>query len=203
MFALHSVALFFFLAVITPGPNNLMIMTSAMNFGVVRSLPHFAGIVLGFPFMLFAMGMGLGQIFEVFPWMHSALQVACGVMIVYLAWKMMNFSSLDSADGQKSSPLTMLQAMAFQWVNPKAWFMASATVSLFPPRPEFLLTDSFTLVVVAFSVGVGCVATWMFAGLPLSRVLSNPVNLKLFNVTMAVGLVGFYVVSAMNQVKSS
>lgn len=199
MFALQSVALFFFLAVITPGPNNLMIMASAMNFGVVRSLPHFAGIVLGFPFMLFAMGLGLGQVFEVLPWVHSILQIVCGLMIVYLAWRMVNFASLETDGKTNPKPLTMLQAMAFQWVNPKAWFMASATVSLFPPRADYLWVDSLTLVGVAFSVGIGCVATWMFAGLPLRRVLSNPLNLKLFNITMAVGLVGFYVLSTIKE----
>lgn len=136
----QAIALFAFLSIITPGPNNLMIMTSSMNFGVRKSLPHFFGIIVGFPLMLLAMGLGLNAVFESLPWFHTALLVFSLLMMVYLAWRIASFS--PSADALKpgAKPLSFFNAVLFQWVNPKAWFMATAAVALFPARLEYACT---------------------------------------------------------------
>lgn len=191
----QALALFVFLSVITPGPNNLMIMTSAMNFGVARSMPHFAGIALGSPLMMTAMGLGLGQVFNSVPELVLVLQVVCGAMIVWLAWKMTRFGGAGAKGEAEAKPIGLLQAMAFQWVNPKAWFMCTATVSLFPPRADYFVMDVLTTSVVAAATALLCTGAWMLSGVPLRKWINNQLYMKRFNLTMATSLVGFYVVS--------
>jgi len=108
---------FAFVASITPGPNNLMLMASGANFGLVRSLPHLFGISIGFVVMVAMVGAGLAQVFATYPSVYRVLQVASVVYLLYLAWKIATAAGPGSAeaDGQ---PLNFLQAALFQWVNP-------------------------------------------------------------------------------------
>lgn len=193
----QGLALFVFFSVITPGPNNLMIMNSAMNFGVARSLPHFMGIALGYPLMLVAMGLGLSQVFEQFPGLIQALQIVCGFMIVWLAWKMTRQVPLNAQQSSGAKPITLFQAAAFQWVNPKAWFMCTATIALFPPSQTDRYFDLMVLTLVATGVGAVCVSVWMLSGLPLRKLLNRPALLRNFNYAMAASLLGFYAFSVM------
>ena len=48
---LFALVAFCFVGVITPGPNNLMLMASGANFGFRRTVPHMFGIGIG---MLYA-----------------------------------------------------------------------------------------------------------------------------------------------------
>jgi len=118
-----SVLLFALVSTVTPGPNNIMIMTSGVNFGVWRTLPHYLGICFGFPAMVVAISLGLGKVFEAFPQLHLVIKVLGITYLLYLAWRIA--TTATEIDGEKTSkPLSFLQAAAFQWVNPKAWVMA-------------------------------------------------------------------------------
>jgi threonine/homoserine/homoserine lactone efflux protein len=195
---LQAVALFAFLSIITPGPNNLMIMTSGMNFGVRKSLPHFFGIVVGFPLMLLAMGLGLNAVFDTVPWFHTVLLVFSLLMMVVLAWRIASFS--PSADALKpgSRPLTFLNAVLFQWVNPKAWFMATAAVALFPASTSTPVLDVLAVALVMASVGVLCVGVWLVLGSRLRAFINSPLRLKCFNAGMAASLVLFFAYSTVS-----
>lgn len=195
---LQAVALFAFLSIITPGPNNLMIMTSGMNFGVRKSLPHFFGIVVGFPLMLLAMGLGSNAVFDTVPWFHTVLLVFSLLMMVVLTWRIASFS--PSADALKpgSRPLTFLNAVLFQWVNPKAWFMATAAVALFPASASTPVLDVLAVAVVMASVGVLCVGVWLVLGSRLRAFINSPLRLKCFNAGMAASLVLFFAYSTVS-----
>lgn len=196
----QAVALFAFLSIITPGPNNLMIMTSSMNFGVRKSLPHFFGIILGFPLMLLAMGLGLNSVFESLPWFHTVLLVFSLLMMVYLAWRIASFS--PSADALKpgSKPLSFFNAVLFQWVNPKAWFMATAAVALFPASASTPVVDVALVALVMASVGMFCVGLWLLLGARLRALINSPLRLKWFNGTMAASLVLFFAYSTLQAI---
>ena len=196
----QAIALFAFLSIITPGPNNLMIMTSSMNFGVRKSLPHFFGIIVGFPLMLLAMGLGLNAVFESLPWFHMALLVFSLLMMVYLAWRIASFS--PSADALKpgAKPLSFFNAVLFQWVNPKAWFMATAAVALFPASSNTPVLDVLMVAVIMASVGLLCVGLWLVLGARLRALINSPLRLKWFNGTMAASLVLFFAYSTVQAV---
>ncbi|MFI2810277.1 LysE family translocator [Microbulbifer zhoushanensis] len=180
--ALLPLALFVFTTSITPGPNNLMIMTSGLNHGVARSLPHFLGICLGFPAMIMAIGLGLGTLFTEFPFLHQLIRWAGIAYLLYLAWAIGTTREVSSAD--QRPPFTFLQAAAFQWVNPKGWVMAVGALAAFSiPGGEAWL-DASRVALAFILIGGPCIVTWLLFGVGMQRLLSNSDHLRRFNIAM-------------------
>lgn len=125
-----AIALFAFSSGITPGPNNIMLMTSGVNFGIRLSLPHLAGICIGFPCMVLAIGLGLSAVFQAYPLLHLIIKYVGIAYLLYLAWLIANSSSRMEGK-QTAKPLSFVQAAAFQWVNPKGWIMAVGAIATF------------------------------------------------------------------------
>ena len=80
-------ALFALVTSITPGPNNTMLLASGVNFGFRRSIPHAMGISVGFMVLVISVGLGLGEVFKVFPWAYTVLRYVGAAYLLYLAWK--------------------------------------------------------------------------------------------------------------------
>jgi threonine/homoserine/homoserine lactone efflux protein len=172
-----------FVTSITPGPNNFMLLSSGVNFGFVRTVPHMLGIAIGFLVLLLAVGFGLGAVLTAFPALHTALKVAGSAYLLYLAWKIAMSRSMSGKGEAGAQPLRFIDAAAFQWVNPKAWVMAVTAMAVYtdPARP-FL---SVVLIAVAFAlVNLPSVSTWAGFGTALRGFLSDPVRLKWFNIAM-------------------
>lgn len=184
---LFALVLFAFATSITPGPNNMMLFASGVNFGFRRTVPHMLGIGAGFLSLLIGVGMGLGAVLHAYPPAFIALKVAGGLYLLWIAWKI--GSSRSMGDGEaKARPMTFLGAAAFQWVNPKAWVMAVTAMAVYPNPEHYALTVAIVALVFA-AVNVPSVSTWAGFGSALREWLSVPVRLKWFNITMAVLLV--------------
>ena len=179
-----ALVVFAFVTSITPGPNNLMLLASGVNFGFVRTIPHMLGIGAGFFSLLIGVGLGLGAVLTAYPQLHLALKIAGGAYLLYLAWKIaMSRSMGEGTAGAR--PMTFVEAAAFQWVNPKAWVMAVTAMAVYtdPQRP-FL---TMLLVAAAFAVvNVPSVSTWAGFGVALRGFLADPARLKWFNIAMGV-----------------
>ncbi len=182
---LFALAAYAFASSITPGPNNFMLLSSGVNFGFVRSIPHMLGIGIGFVVLLLAVGFGLGAVLTTFPALHGGLKIAGGAYLLYLAWKIAMSRSVESGGGGSAQPMTFLQAVAFQWVNPKAWVMAVTAMAVFSnPENPFL---SVILIAMVFGIiNLPCVSSWAGFGMALRGFLSDPVRLKWFNIGMGV-----------------
>ena len=178
---------FAFVSSITPGPNNLMLLASGANFGFRRTVPHMLGISLGHLLMIVLVGLGLIRLFETYPTLHTAMKIASVAYLLYLAWKIAN--AAPPREGEAGgTPMTFLQAAAFQWVNPKAWFMALTAITVYAPETTLW---AVVLVASAFAaVNLPSVSTWTALGVQMRRILTNPTRLRLFNWTMAALLVG-------------
>ena len=173
---------FAFVTVITPGPNNLMLMASGANFGFRRSVPHMMGIGLGFPAMIFLAGMGVMRVLDLWPPAYTVLKVLSVVYLLWLAWKIAHAAPpKDAVAGGR--PLTFVQAAGFQWVNPKAWSMALGAITLYAQGREV----AAVLWVAGTYVGLSVISTttWVVAGQGLRRLLTNRARLRAFNWTMA------------------
>src|SRR6056297_3345094 len=92
-----ALATFALVTVITPGPNNLMLMASGTNFGFVRTIPHMLGIALGFPLMVVCVGLGVMRVFDIWPTSYMVLKAVSVVYLLYLAWKIANAAPPASA----------------------------------------------------------------------------------------------------------
>lgn len=174
----------------TPGPNNLMLMTSGVNFGMKRSFPHLMGITLGFCFMIFAVGMGLQAMFTAIPQLAVVLRYLGTAYLLWLAWKIANAGPIS--DGKSSAkPMGFWAAAAFQWVNPKAWFMAISAITTYASTAGggSKLIQVLLVVLVFGAVNFPLVACWGLFGSAMRRFLQDPKILKIFNLTMAVLLV--------------
>lgn len=178
-----ALTIFALVTSVTPGPNNLMLLASGVNFGFRRSIPHMLGIGAGFTLMLVLVGFGLGQIFVTYPPLFVGLKYAGGLYMLYLAWKIAHSGPIDGGK-QNATPMTFVQAAAFQWVNPKAWVMAVGAMAAYTVPAQFALS---VLVVAAIFglVNVPSISVWTLFGTVLRRWLSDSKALRIFNWTMA------------------
>lgn len=181
-----AVAGFALVATITPGPNNIMVMTSGANFGFRPTTPHLLGIVIGFLFMVMLAGLGLMALFDSFPALNFVLKTASIIYLLFLAWKIAN-ATPPEAEAETGRPLTFLQGAAFQWVNPKAWAMGLTAITLYAPDHSLA---SVAVIAIAFTaIGLPAISLWAVMGIALRQFLSNRVRLRTFNFAMAFLLV--------------
>ena len=183
---LTALMAFAFVTSITPGPNNLMLMSSGASFGVKRTIPHILGVALGFVFMLIVVGFGIMQLFDRYPVSYSILNYGCAVYLIYLAAKIATATatSEQGEDTQGRDPMSFFQAVLFQWINPKAWTMALTAVTLYAPNRSI---ESLLIVATIFGIiNLPSVGIWAVLGQQLSRVLTNSFRFKLFNLSMAI-----------------
>jgi len=184
---LGPLALFALVSSITPGPNNVMLASSGLNFGFRRSVPHLLGVNLGFTLMIFLVGVGLGSVFQQTPVLYTVLKYAGAAYLLYLAWKIANSGPLDEGEA-RGKPFTFLQAAAFQWVNPKAWVMAVGVVATYTPQNGFFANLVIATLVCGI-VNLPSIGIWVTFGTALRRVLHRPAAIRAFNVGMALLLV--------------
>ena len=177
---------FAFVSSITPGPNNLMLMSSGANYGFQRSLPHLLGVGLGFTLMLLLVGVGLIRLFDLFPASHGLLQAFSIAYLGYLAFKIATTPVTPPADNQQASsgtPMTFLQAALFQWVNPKGWTMALTAISVYAPTRSL---GAVVLTAAVFgAINLPSCGTWVVLGQQLRRWLTNAARMRAFNLVMA------------------
>ena len=195
-----SIILFAISTCVTPGPNNVMLMSSGVNFGAARTMRHVAGINVGFPLMLTAVGLGAGAVFHRFPALHDVLQFAGAVYMLYLAYRIATSPTVNF-DAKAGSPLGFLSAALFQWINPKAWVMAVGAVLTYASRSDSYTFDVLAIALLFFAFGSPCSMVWVLFGTFLRRFLTKPHALRAFNIAMSVVLVASLVPALAGLVK--
>ena len=171
-------------AAFTPGPNNIMIMASGVNFGLRASIPHVLGICFGFPTMFLATGFCLGALFIAYPIFHQTIKVVGLAYLSYLAWQIATSGKVEGGK-EVSKPLTFVQAAIFQWVNPKAWIMGTSALAAFTQVGQPLVPQVLLIGVVFFAMTFPSAGVWLVFGSALKDVLARPKIRLGFNVSMA------------------
>ncbi len=174
--------LFAFATSITPGPNNIMLASSGLTFGFRRTAPHILGVVVGFTLLLVLAGLGLGSVFQRFPWLYALLKYVGTAYLLYLAWKVATAGPVDRGE-LRGRPFTFMQAALFQWVNPKAWVMVIGVIAAYTPQHNYY----FNLAIAALAcclVGLPCASVWAVFGASLQTLLRAPMAVRLFNLSM-------------------
>jgi hypothetical protein len=172
---------------ITPGPNNTMLMASGVNFGLRRTLRHWAGVQIGFAVMLLAVGLGLHTVMAQFPGFYDLLRLAGAAYMLVIAWRLATAQSVSAELQRPAHPMGFWAAVAFQWVNPKAWVMAVTFMSTYPPA-QAGLAQIAPLVLLFVLLGSPCSALWAGFGSAMRTFLQDPRRLRIFNITMALAL---------------
>ncbi len=179
---------FAFATSITPGPNNLMLMASGVNFGIRRTVPHILGVSIGFTLMIIVVGIGLVGLFEAWPFASLILKVVSAGYLLWLAWKIAS-APLPKAGEQLSTgnPMTFIQAALFQWINPKAWTMALTALTVYVGTRDFITV--LGVAVIFGVINLPSVGIWTAMGQYIRRRLAGDLSRRLFNWGMAALLV--------------
>jgi threonine/homoserine/homoserine lactone efflux protein len=184
---LISVFLFAVSTCFSPGPNNLMLVTSGAKFGLARSWRHIWGVALGFPLMTSIVALFLGAVFQALPWLHDALNIIGASYLLYLSWKIiMAGGSIEQ--GNAGKPLGLTEAALFQWVNPKAWVMATGAIAAYTSASGY--TAQVAGIVFAFATaGFASSLTWVAFGTLIARFLDTPRRMRTFNIVLGLLLI--------------
>ncbi|MCY0386178.1 LysE family translocator [Robbsia sp. Bb-Pol-6] len=185
--ALPAGILFATVMSITPGPNNMMLLASGVNFGFRRTVPHLFGISSGVALLTLSVGFGLGEALQRFPRLYTVLEVASVLYLLYLAWKIGTSGGIQTKKGERR-PMRFLEALAFQWVNPKAWMMVLTAVTTIRLSTDFNV-NTVLMAAVFYLAGLPCICLWAGFGTAMRRLLSRPVWLRTFNIAMALALI--------------
>ncbi len=173
----------------TPGPNNILVASSGVNFGFRATIPHILGITFGYPAMLLLVGLGLAKIFVAVPEVHLVLKCACILYLLYLAWKIASAAAPGGEALRIGKPFTFLQAVAFQWVNGKGWVVALSAVTTYTMVESSLLLQVVALAGIAVMVTAAAVTCWTLFGAVLRQYLHTERRRRSFNYAMAALLV--------------
>lgn len=178
-FIVFAVVMFF-----TPGPNNIMLLTSGLNFGFRRTLPHLAGVVFGFAFMIAVSGLGLGAVFTAYPLLQTVLKYAGAAYLIYLAVAIALSGPPTPGAAERRRPMTFFGAALFQWINVKGWVMVIGTITAYAAIASYPWN---ILLQVAVSLLIGWVscAAWVLCGTSLQSLVKSPVVVRAFNIVMA------------------
>ena len=177
-FILFAAVMFF-----TPGPNNIMVMSSGLTYGFRRTLPHITGVVIGFAFMVGAVGLGFGTIFIAFPVLQVVLKYAGAAYLVYLAI-MIAMSGPPKPGETGRGPMTFWQAAMFQWVNVKGWVAIIGTITAYAAIAGFPF--NIVIQVLTFlAMGTASITIWTLFGSALRPFLTSPRSVRAFNLAMA------------------
>jgi len=173
----------------TPGPNNIMLMASGLNYGARRTLPHAFGIILGVPIMTLAVGLGLGKLFTLFPMVHQVIKVVGIIYLLYLAWGIATAKQIPKEErlGASGQPLSLFQALLFQWVNPKAWVMVIGAISAY--TSDNFLIEICIIALCFFFAAFFSTSLWTLCGAMLNNIITTARYRVLFNRLMGVLLV--------------
>ncbi|QUJ67214.1 LysE family translocator [Photobacterium sp. GJ3] len=168
----------------TPGPNNLMVTASGVNFGYWRTLPHIFGIGFGVVSMILLVAAGLGVLFIRYPVLHEVLRWVGSAYLLYLAWKIAASGGRLQLDAEERQPMSFLSAALFQYVNPKAWMMSVTAVSTFTFSGEGYWLSALAVAGIFFVVGFPCVSIWAGFGTLVGRWLNQAKARRIFNLAM-------------------
>ncbi len=178
-FVVFAVVMFF-----TPGPNNVMLLSSGLTFGFRRTLPHVAGVTIGFAFMVGAVGLGFGTIFIAYPVLQTILKYAGVAYLIYLAVAIAMSGPVKSDQNSARRPMTFWGAAVFQWINVKGWVMVIGTITAYAGIASFPWNITIQVMLSLLLGAVSC-STWALFGSALRPVLTSASAVRAFNIVMA------------------
>ncbi|MGC8115249.1 LysE family translocator [Metapseudomonas otitidis] len=185
MDTLSPFALFAFVASITPGPTNLLVLGNAARFGLRRVWPIVLGACSAATAVLALVGLGLGEVLLRLPALQLAMKVAGFAWLCWLAWGLYRSAGSDLGP-DAGRPLGVAGAMGLQLVNPKVWMTALVVMGVYLPGAGDLAIRVLLLALVFLLVSLPCMGAWALLGAGSARLLPGHRAQRRFNRAMAV-----------------
>lgn len=187
---LLAFSFFTLVGAITPGPNNTISTLSGATFGFRKTLPQMLGVSVGYPLMLAALGLGLGEVFKHAPWLHNAMRYVGAAFLLYLAWKLVRANAPQWAGTAR--PVGFFEAFFFQWLNPKAWSIALGAIAAFTTpglQASAFLWEVAVFTLVSAIITFPSLVLWCLFGVAISAMLKDEKKRRVFNYALAAILV--------------
>ncbi|WP_053135141.1 LysE family translocator [Pseudomonas sp. MIACH] len=178
--------LFAFIASITPGPTNILVLSNSARYGLRAALPIILGACAGAAGIVLAVGSGLGESLIHLPRVQTAMQWVGVTWLSYLAWQIFSAPARAVETDTAHRRLGMIGAAGLQLVNPKTWMMALAVVSVFAGQGEGRQAHVLSLSIVFFLVSLPCLGVWAVLGAGSGRMLASARAMQRLNQVMAI-----------------
>ena len=185
---LLSMSLFMLVTSCSPGPNNIVASYSAFNFGIIKTIPHMFGVILGFTTLVTVVNFGLINVFKMFPIIQQILKYGGSIFLIYLAYKI-SFSQSKSKESSKN-PVKFVHTFFFQFLNPKGVIVSIIVVSTYVESGANFANHSFWVIAVAFIFACFSILFWTLIGKFLRQFVTNEKFIKWFNYVMSILLLG-------------
>ncbi|WP_312373802.1 LysE family translocator [Stutzerimonas nitrititolerans] len=179
--------IFAFVASITPGPTNILVLGHGARFGLRATLPLVLGASLSAALIVLLVGLGLGEALQRYPRVQQAMSLLGALWLSWLAWQLLR-SAAQSFEAASAThrELGPLGAALLQLVNPKVWMMAVAVVSVFAAGSADKALRVAQLSLVFLLMTLPCMSVWALLGAGSARLLQSPQRVRRFNQLLAI-----------------
>ena len=174
---------------LTPGPNNIMLLSSGLTYGYKRTIPHILGVIIGFPLMTIFVGLGLGEFFKLYPIVFSVLKILGIMYLLWLAWKIANSTPSFKKNNKESQPLKFIPIVLFQWINPKNWIKIITAMSVYVTSVEHATMQIIIITLIFLITVIISANSWALGGVVLKKLIKSEQGIKRFNIIMAIVLI--------------
>lgn len=184
-----SLATFVFSTYVTPGPTNIIMLSSVLNFGYRKNIPFMLANIVSYPIMMLVVGLGLGLFLTQYDTAMSVLKVAGVSYICFMAYKIAKDSTVYDSDAKETKPFGFWQGFVYPWLNPKAWIVNTSMISIFVTSAEKSSQQIGVIVFFVLLATILSVFLWSFGGLMLKRFMTSKLFIQRLNRAMAFLLV--------------
>jgi threonine/homoserine/homoserine lactone efflux protein len=169
-------------AAITPGPNNIILSTNAVNYGFRKTIPLIMGVFFGFLSVLTLCLLGIGEVYKSFPAITIILKIIAVIFLTYLSIKI--FTSTSFSNEKNSKDFSFKDIYFFQVINPKVLSVAMSSSAVFIQN-KFSYMVEFILIFICFVISTATSAiVWAAIGHSFRKYLNNKKIIIYFNRTM-------------------
>ena len=179
--------LFAFVASITPGPTNILILTNSQHYGVKATLPALVSACVAASAIVLISGAGAGEVLRQYPLVRQVMSWAGVLWLSWMSWQLF-CAPAANLSGATHTHFTARAAALLQVINPKTWMMARAVVSLFAPAGEHALRDIALMALWFLLISVACLLCWAWLGQAVNRLFRTAAAMVRFQRLMALCL---------------
>ena len=180
-----AMSVFSFIMSISPGPINLIIVSSGASYGVKRTMSFVSGATIGFTLLLMFVGFGFIKIIQAYPVLFDYLSLAGSLFIIYIGYKIVTAPTSGIEVKSDERIPKFYEGFLLQWLNPKAWIAAASGISMFSSTNNHLLA----FIVIYFLICYACLSVWAILGNATTMLLKFNNGLSFFNKGMGFVLI--------------
>lgn len=170
---------------ISPGPVNITILSSGVNYGFKHSLPFVFGSTIGFTFLLTTVGLGISNLVAQVPIFYELLRYIGAGYMSYIGYKIIvSHTEIELKEEQLPR---FRHGFLMQWLNPKAWIACFSGVSAFVSNSSYSMLLVF--VCIYFLICYLSLASWALLGSKLQFLMKVKNGIKVLNLVMGGSLI--------------